>query len=369
MDADVQEAADDRAERAGEHEPEQRRQRVGHERGCPAAAGSSGGGQSDDDFDSCTRPSISSKGVPVGSTGMPAQHAPADERPPVRLRAGAPRVVVERALQRVNHVERLQLDQAALRILAQPVRFRRLQNRGPHRARRSAISALSQGRGRQRSKPPGRARDVGRFLEPLGGGEKVVTKPVVDEPDVLQVLPLVGPLAQSLFQQRNRQIGTVRPARIRLGQEDGPESVGDVEPRIERRRDVQQRIQQREGVRGERCRRFRHDRLTRARRVDLLPRAAIVLNGADPVDVGEQRVVGPGQPAHGGGRTESQRILGHVDRRVGALARRLQLDGGRQQHDGQRHGRDNGGRRSAGHGYLKSRREKTSEAIASSIAM
>ena len=81
---DVQEAADDRAERAGGHEPEQRRQRVDHDGGRPAAAGSSGSGHSDEDFDSWTRPSVSSNGAPVGSSGNAAQHARADQRLPVR---------------------------------------------------------------------------------------------------------------------------------------------------------------------------------------------------------------------------------------------------------------------------------------------
>jgi hypothetical protein len=171
--------------------------------------------------------------------GDPRQEAATDERPPVRFRARAPRIFVERALQFVNHVECLQLDHAALCFLAQPVRFRRLQDRGPHRARRSAISALRQGRCRQRSKPRRRARDVGRFLEPRSGGEIVLAKPVVDKADVLQILPSVRPLAQPFFQQRDRQIGPIRSPRIRLGQEDRPEAVRDVESRVERRGDVQ----------------------------------------------------------------------------------------------------------------------------------
>jgi hypothetical protein len=43
------------------------------------------------------------------------------------------------------------------------------------------------------------------------------------------ILPPVGPRAQSFLQQRDRLIGTVRAARIRFGQEDGAEPVGDVE--------------------------------------------------------------------------------------------------------------------------------------------
>jgi hypothetical protein len=45
------------------------------------------------------------------------------------------------------------------------------------------------------------------------------------------------------------------------------------------------------------------------------------------------------------------------------------LNGCAEQHGGNGHGRDGGGGRSAGHGYLKSRRENTSAAIDSSTAM
>ena len=104
---------------------DQRRQRVGHERGRSVAAGSSGGGQSDDDFDSWTRPLVSSNGVPVGSSGMPRRTRARTSACQSARCAAAPRVVVGRALQRVDHVERLQLQQPPVGFLAQPVHLRR----------------------------------------------------------------------------------------------------------------------------------------------------------------------------------------------------------------------------------------------------
>ena len=85
-------------------------------------------------------------------------------------------------------------------------------------------------------------------------------------------------------------------ARVGLGEKDRAEPVGDVEPRIERRRDVEQRIQQRVGVGAARpsaADRVRH----RAGRVEPLLGAAVVLNRADPVEIRGERRVGAGEPA------------------------------------------------------------------------
>ena len=81
---------------------------------------------------------------------------------------------------------------------------------------------------------------------------------------------------QPLLQQRDRQVGPAGPARIRLAEEDRAEPVGDAEVRIQRRRQIEQRIQQRVGA----------DVL--GRRQALL---AEMLQRADPVDVGGERVV------------------------------------------------------------------------------
>ena len=74
--------------------------------------------------------------------------------------------------------------------------------------------------GRQRSQQPGRARHLARLVEPLGGRLVVVAPPVVDEPDVLHVFPFIGSFAQSLFEERNGQIGTASAARRRLGEKN-----------------------------------------------------------------------------------------------------------------------------------------------------
>ena len=71
-----------------------------------------------------------------------------------------------------------------------------------------------------------------------------MTPPVVNEPDVLHVIPSVRLLAKPLFEERNRQIGTARPARIRLGEKNCAKPVRDVESRVERGRQIEQRIQQ-----------------------------------------------------------------------------------------------------------------------------
>ena len=68
--------------------------------------------------------------------------------------------------------------------------------------------------------------------------------PVVDEADVVEVLPLLRLRGDALSQQRDRQIRTARAARVAFAQEDRAEAIGDREVRIERGRQIEQRIQQ-----------------------------------------------------------------------------------------------------------------------------
>src|SRR5207248_8793975 len=56
--------------------------------------------------------------------------------------------------------------------------------------------------------------------------------------------PLIGPDAQSLLEERNRQIWAPRAAGARFGQENRPEAVRDVEQRIEGRGQVEQRSEE-----------------------------------------------------------------------------------------------------------------------------
>ena len=46
------------------------------------------------------------------------------------------------------------------------------------------------------------------------------------------------------FEQRDRLIGPPRPARVRLGEKNRAEPVAHGKERIERRREIEQRIQQ-----------------------------------------------------------------------------------------------------------------------------
>ena len=106
---------------------------------------------------------------------------------------------------------------------------------------------------------------------------------------------------KSALEQSNRQLGLPRPARRRFRQEDRPEPVGDGEEGIEPRRQVEQRGQQ----------------VVRARRrVFETAGAAEVLNRANPVDVGRERVVAEHDPTHGCRRLHVE------DRRVDRAARR-----------------------------------------------
>src|SRR5215813_1961785 len=97
--------------------------------------------------------------------------------------------------------------------------------------------------------------------------------PVVDETQILHVLPLVRLRRQALPQERDGEIRATRTVGERFAQEDRAEPVRNAEIRIERRREVEQRVQQRvrAGVLG-----WRETLL------------AEVLERPDPVEVGGQ---------------------------------------------------------------------------------
>ena len=96
------------------------------------------------------------------------------------------------------------------------------------------------------------------------------------ETDRLRELPLLRLSPESFLQQRDRQVRTSAPPWERLGQEDGPEVIRDIETRIERGREVEERIQQ----------------LVLFAWIRRQLRAAVVLHRSNPVDVGQQRIVG-----------------------------------------------------------------------------
>ena len=99
--------------------------------------------------------------------------------------------------------------------------------------------------------------------------------PVIDEADVVVVLPFVGIRLHAFLEQRNRQFRPAGAAGIRLRQKDGAEAVRHHEVRIERRGEIEERIQQRIAL----------------RRLRMKPVVAVMLNRPDPVDVSQQRVV------------------------------------------------------------------------------
>ena len=85
------------------------------------------------------------------------------------------------------------------------------------------------------------------------------------------------PLSSTATPSRGRPAPTGR----RLAQEDRPVAVGDLEPRVERRRDVDEGLQQLEAL--------------VAREEPLAPE---VLDGAQPVDVGGERLEAREQALH-----------------------------------------------------------------------
>ena len=89
-----------------------------------------------------------------------------------------------------------------------------------------------------------RARGLRGALEPLGG-LCVVAVAVVDEADVVRILPAIR-AARAIPFSSSRIARSDRPgsARLLLREEERAEPVGDVEVRIERRRQIEQRIQQ-----------------------------------------------------------------------------------------------------------------------------
>ena len=118
----------------------------------------------------------------------------------------------------------------------------------PQRARRVAVSAFRQRHRGERPQPGRRARQLRGRLKRRRRGLVVAQVPVVDEPEVHHVLPLGRLRGDSFLQQRDGEIGPAGPARIRLAEVDGAEPVGDAEVRIQRGRQIEQRVQQRVGA-------------------------------------------------------------------------------------------------------------------------
>src|SRR5215471_9244962 len=195
----------------------------------------------------------------------------------------------------------------------------------------SAVSAICRQSSRDALRSPPLA-SVEAARERGGGFRVVVTGPVVDEADVLPVLPLVRRRLEPLLQERNGLIGTSRSVRITLGQEDGAEPVRDVEPRIKRGADIEERIQQveRDGRIGSQCGGWRQESRTLPLR--LLCVCAVVLQRANPVHVGDKRTMREHETA-GGASVQVECFLIANGQWIPRVAQHLQADGDRTERD------------------------------------
>ena len=151
-----------------------------------------------------------------GRPATPRQQARADERVPGRRERAGPRLERRRdGRQLVDGVERVELREPKRGVVPQPVVVGRLAAATARAAANCARSPpwASVTAASDRSHH-GRARDLGGLLEPRRGRAVVAEPPVVDEPDVLQVVPAgrVGP--EPLLEKRDR---LVRAARARPG--------------------------------------------------------------------------------------------------------------------------------------------------------
>jgi hypothetical protein len=220
----------------------------------------------------------------------------------------------------VDEVCGVQLHQAAIGFVAKPVNLRRLTDGLPHGARRSPVPAFGKGRRCQRLEEPRGSLNLRGPVEPPGRGRVIVTPPVVHEPDVLHVLPFIGSSGQSLFKEPDGQIGTSWAGRVRLREKNCAKPVRNVEGGIQRRRQVEQGVEER--VVG----RSSAHRLAGGRRRLLQAKldAAVVLDRANPVEVGGNRRVAGREPLDGLSGRDVQRILGRLWRWKPCLPNRLQ---------------------------------------------
>ncbi len=148
-------------------------------------------------------------------------------------------------------------------------------------SRRARIAAGRPRVGRERPQP-----EVGAFaflhrawglcgsLEPLSG-LTVVAVPVMHEADVMQILPAVRLRGHGLAEQTDRQIRSPGSTRLFLREKECAEPVGDAEIRIEGRGQIEQRVQQ----------------VVRPVGPIRQARSAVMLNGADPIQIRHDGVV------------------------------------------------------------------------------
>ena len=266
-----------------------------HEAGAAfKRCGSTGSGKSRDRGETRTRPEASiSNGVPVGSTGI-SRHRMARTTGAQSVGARPSRAVTASTicLQLIDDVERGQLGQPAFGFVPEPVDFRRLPNRLPHQTRGPAIAALGQRRGGQGPEEPRGAGDLARLLEPLRGGLVVVRPPVVHEPDVLHVLPSYRVVRAVPFR------GARSPDPAGLGRPAGPRPGKSSQ--TGRRCGIADPVWSSDRAAGREARSCCRGPARMVRRVfghrEL--GVAVVLDGADPVQVGGQGLISSRQIPH-----------------------------------------------------------------------
>ena len=241
----------------------------------------------------------------------------------------------------IDLVQRTKLRQRLLGAATQPLLFRGGEAL-PELAGRCPVGSLRQHRGGNRLQPVRRRRQRRTAPQPCGGGLRIPVRPVMDEADVVVELPLRWLRRQPLPQQRLGEIGTPRTTRLRLTEEDGAEAIRDVEIRVQRRRQVEQRVK---------------DPVVPIAGGARQPLAAIVLDAADPVEIGRERVETQDEPLHRFRRSQVEHTF--RDRRFAAeraVPPDLQQDRDAKQAE-------------RGELHLKSRRAKMAVAAVNSAAM
>jgi hypothetical protein len=159
-------------------------------------------------------------------------------------------------------------------------------------ARGGAARALGQDVGGEVPEPAGRSGKLGRFLEDPGCRACVVEEDEVGEAQVLAQPPVPRQRLRAALEQGDGFPGLARASRPRLREEDGAVSVGDLHSRVERHRHVDQGLEQPEVA---------------ATGVGAL--ASVVLDRAQPVDVGRQGLEPGRHPADLIGGPQVQRFL------------------------------------------------------------
>jgi hypothetical protein len=146
-------------------------------------------------------------------------------------------------VERVDLIQRVELREPLTRGVGEKIGVG-LEQLLPHQTGGSTVAPPGAHARGHRLQPDRRTRNFAGALEPRRRCLVIVNRPEVDEPDVVQQLPAIRIVIQSLLEQRHGEIRPARTPGISLAQEDGPHPIRDKELRVERGRDVEQRIEQ-----------------------------------------------------------------------------------------------------------------------------